>query len=89
MDDYPTMIHSAPDLMGEREPWMDDAACAEVGGDLWFPEKGGATKDAKTICAACPVREECLAYAIRNDEEHGIWGGVSRMERRRMRKDAA
>lgn len=89
MDDYPTMIHTAPDLVGEREPWMDDAACAEIGGDLWFPDKGGSTKDAKRICAGCDVREACLDYALRNDEGRGIWGGLSAQERRRLRKDAA
>ena len=89
MDDFPITLHSAPDLVGEREPWMDDAACAEVGGDLWFPEKGGSTKDAKRICGGCDVREQCLEYAIRTEQQFGIWGGVAARALRRMRKDAA
>jgi hypothetical protein len=36
--------------------------------------------------AECPVREECLEYALRNKEEHGIWGGASERQRRKMRK---
>jgi len=37
---------------------------------------------AKAVCAACPVRKECLTYALRTREPHGIWGGLSEVERR-------
>lgn len=89
MNDYPTMIHAAPDLTGEREPWMDSALCAETNPDAFFPEKGGSTKDAKRICGGCDVREACLEYALRTEQAHGVWGGVSARDRARMRKDAA
>jgi WhiB family redox-sensing transcriptional regulator len=39
---------------------------------------------AKAICAVCPVQVECLEYAIRTREPHGVWGGLSEMERRAM-----
>lgn len=67
------------------EPWMDDAACAEVDPELWFPEKGGSTVGAKRVCAACSVAAECLAYALEHEERFGIWGGLSERERRRLR----
>lgn len=75
-------------LMGLRDcpQWMDRALCAQVDGDLFFPEKGGSTKAAKTVCGLCEVREECLAYALANDERWGVWGGYSERERRRLRK---
>jgi WhiB family redox-sensing transcriptional regulator len=67
------------------EPWMADALCAEVGPEIFFPEKGGSTRDAKRVCAACDVRQQCLEYALRRDEHFGIWGGVSERDRRKMR----
>ena len=78
--------------MREREDWRQGASCAQVGGDLWFPEKGGTTLYAKRICAACPVRRQCLdeALALPNAEDQdGIRGGLSVRERRALRKAAA
>lgn len=75
------------------EPWVEDALCAQVGGDAWFPDKSGAhasdLRDAKAMCARCPVVEECLAYALRNKEQYGLWGGKSPNQRSRMLKKQA
>ncbi len=68
--------------------WQADALCAQVDPEAFFPEKGGSTRDAKRICAACDVRAECLEYALQNDERFGIWGGLSERERRRLRRGA-
>ena len=65
--------------------WMDDALCAQIGGDEWHPEKGGATRQALAVCWRCPVREECLEYALVNEVSFGIWGGVPDFERRKLR----
>ncbi len=84
-------------LADETAParWEDYAACAEVGSDSWFPEKGGSSAQAKAICAECPVREPCLAFALAhmgrrdpllNFGEWGIWGMTSRDERLEMRR---
>lgn len=73
-------------LLGTR-PWMDEALCAQVDTELFYPEKGGSTRNAKQTCMTCPVREECLTYALDNDEEHGIWGGLSVIERRRVAQE--
>lgn len=64
--------------------WYDDALCAQVGDDLWFPEKGGDTADAKAICRSCTVRAECLDYALATNQRFGIYGGVSERGRRRL-----
>lgn len=61
--------------------WMDWASCAEVGGDAWFPEKGGNATRAKAICRSCPVQAECLDYAEANNILSGVWGGLSETER--------
>jgi len=68
--------------------WQADALCAQTDPEAFFPEKGGSTRDAKKVCAACTVRSECLEYALANDERFGIWGGLSERERRRLRKRA-
>lgn len=69
----------------EPEPWTADAVCAQTDPEAWFPDKGGSTRAAKAICRSCPVIAECLAYALRNDERYGIYGGLSERERRRLK----
>lgn len=68
--------------------WQEQALCAQTDPEAFFPEKGGSTREAKAICAACEVREQCLSYAIENDERFGIWGGLSERERRRFKRNA-
>ncbi|WP_456946824.1 WhiB family transcriptional regulator [Geodermatophilus sp. SYSU D00697] len=67
------------------ESWRLDALCAETDPEAFFPEKGGSTREAKRVCAGCPVRSQCLEFALANDERFGIWGGLSERERRRLR----
>jgi WhiB family redox-sensing transcriptional regulator len=71
---------------GEELRWQDQASCLGMDPDLFFPERGASTRDAKAICAACPVRVDCLEYALANGEKFGIWGGMSERERRRVRR---
>ncbi|WDG18975.1 WhiB family transcriptional regulator [Microbacterium sp. Clip185] len=66
--------------------WQTDALCAQTDPEAFFPEKGGSTRDAKRICTTCDVRDECLEYALRNDERFGIWGGLSERERRKLKR---
>lgn len=64
--------------------WEDRALCRSVNADIFFAP--GATQEyrAKVVCDSCPVRWECLAYALRNRVEHGVWGGLTDRERRRV-----
>lgn len=67
--------------------WADLSLCARhPNPDLWFPERGASVQEAKAICRVCPVQAECLDHALRYGERHGIWGGRSERERRRMRR---
>jgi WhiB family redox-sensing transcriptional regulator len=68
------------------EGWRQDALCAETDPEAFFPDKGGSTREAKLVCRGCPVRGECLEYALANEERFGIWGGLSERERRRVRQ---
>ena len=72
----------------EALAWQSDALCAQTDPESFFPEKGGATREAKRICETCEVRSECLDYALENDERFGIWGGLSERERRKLRREA-
>lgn len=82
------MKRSAPDTATratERDlEWQDRAACATADPELFFPEQDSrSTREAKRICADCPVRVDCLTAAIANREEYGVWGGLTERERRR------
>ena len=73
----------------EDRSWQDQANCLGVDPDLFFPERGASTREAKEVCRGCVVREECLEYALTNGEKFGIWGGMSERERRRLRRARA
>jgi WhiB family redox-sensing transcriptional regulator len=68
--------------------WQDQALCAQTDPEAFFPEKGGSTREAKRICVGCEVKQECLEYALMQDERFGIWGGLSERERRRLKRKA-
>ena len=68
----------------EEPPWRQLALCAEVDSEIFFPERGGSTREAKKVCAKCEVRAECLEYALATHQRFGIWGGLSERERYRM-----
>lgn len=80
----------------EREDWVKDAACRgraikQESSHEFFPTKGehgftAATETALQLCARCPVKEECLDFAVRNGIEYGIFGGLTGRERRNIRK---
>jgi WhiB family redox-sensing transcriptional regulator len=76
--------------------WRDAGACATADPDLFFPfatataaAGAGQIEAARRICAGCQVRQQCLAFAVENQEAHGIWGGTTAEERARERKRPA
>ena len=73
-------------LTDEDMGWQDRASCLGMDPDLFFPERGASTREAKSICRACAVQVECLEFALANGEKFGIWGGMSERERRRIRR---
>ena len=77
------------DLAAEEGDWQDDANCLGVDPDLFFPERGASTREAKEVCRSCVVRLDCLEFALANGEKFGIWGGLSERERRRIRRQRA
>lgn len=63
------------------------AACRGMDTAMFFPHRGADCSAPKAVCARCDVRDECLEFALQNGERHGIWGGTSERERRRMRRE--
>jgi len=72
-------------LVGDRQ-WQDQANCLGVDPDLFFPERGASTREAKEVCRGCVVKQDCLEFALANGEKFGIWGGLSERERRKLRR---
>lgn len=77
---------------GENNDWMLRARCRGADPSEFFPSDGVGVEQAQRVCVDCPVRLECLEYALRHRIDHGVWGGCSERERRRIlkrRRDAA
>jgi WhiB family redox-sensing transcriptional regulator len=68
------------------ETWVDHAICSTTDPELFFPSSGDAAPQAKRICQVCPVRKQCLDYALKYHEPVGIWGGLSPRERMDFRR---
>ena len=66
-------------------PFLDDAACRGLDPELFYAEGNAAIAKAKTMCQACPVRRQCLEWAITR-EEFGVWGGTTARERAALRR---
>ena len=77
--------------------WFDGARCYGADPNLWFPTIGQTVTAAKAICNGddnnppCPALDDCAYYAtfVRPVKEEGVWGGLTRLERRALRRAAA
>lgn len=68
-------------------PWIEFAACRDVDPTVFFVDRGESVAEARAICNACPVRLNCLDHALTNSERHGIWGGLTEAERRKVKRE--
>ncbi|MFJ3189127.1 WhiB family transcriptional regulator [Streptomyces halstedii] len=71
--------------------WRTHAACRDEDPDLFFPigTTGPAlvqTEEAKAVCRGCPVRQQCLDWALENNQDAGVWGGLGETERRTLKR---
>lgn len=88
----------AKEKWDELSQAIDDAPvvvpCTNTDPDVWFSDRdsmdvhssASTIRTAKALCKMCPVKTLCLEYAILNDEQHGIWGGLSTQDRRKLKK---
>jgi hypothetical protein len=65
------------------------AACRGIGSGAFIVERARASAAAKTVCSVCPVRRECLAFALEDPQLQGVWGGTTARERAAMRRASA
>lgn len=94
----PRQHRAEPHNSGSRRSgsvaWRDDAACLDVGPELFFPI-GTAypavqqIAEAKVVCGRCPVAETCLEWATDSHQDNGVWGGMSSDERRTLKRRKA
>lgn len=68
----------------EAPAWIRDAACGGMDVNEFFPDGGAPSTRAVRVCNACPVRFECLGWALDNREEFGLWGGLTPSQRQRL-----
>lgn len=66
--------------------WMTRGTCRNEPPDRFFPSDGVGVDIARRLCATCPVQAPCLEYALVQRIDHGVWGGASERERRRILK---
>jgi WhiB family redox-sensing transcriptional regulator len=64
--------------------WMSQGKCRDYPAEIFFPRNGTGVITTQKICEGCPVINECLEYALENHVDHGVWGGKSERERRRL-----
>ncbi|WP_199039108.1 WhiB family transcriptional regulator [Glycomyces salinus] len=71
--------------------WRHQAVCRDEDPELFFPigDTGPAltqVEQAKSVCRRCPVTESCLQWALETGQDAGVWGGMSEMERRELKR---
>ena len=73
-------------LLVEAGDWVHRAACTGSDVAWFFGDSAADHAAAKAVCAGCEVSAECLSYALVNEEEWGVWGGLTTPERRARRR---
>ena len=68
------------------QDWRARAACRNSDVELFFPASEEGAGPAKAVCATCPVRHDCLEWALATRQHEGVWGGLTEAERRRLRR---
>ncbi len=76
------------DVYAASTSWRAQARCRGVSTEVFFPARGDnlSARVAQRICRGCPVRAECLEYALAAEERFGVWGGTSEHRRRELRR---
>ena len=80
------------EAMPKLPEWIADAPCSQADPELFFPEAHESRANvalAKRVCASCPVRQECLEWALDSGEKFGIYGGLTSTQRRKVLRQRA
>lgn len=79
-----TPVPTLDQLVPPAPAWQAQARCNETDPEAFYPERGGTNLAARGVCAECPVRAACLAWAVENGEKYGMWGGLSEAQRGKL-----
>ncbi|WP_420625178.1 WhiB family transcriptional regulator [Candidatus Poriferisodalis sp.] len=91
--DLPTLqvasVHepNGPGSESLASDWVTRRSCADTDPNVFFPSDGAGVIAAQKVCAECPVKDPCREYALANNITHGVWGGTSERQRRRILRD--
>lgn len=72
---------------GRGADWIRRRRCGDLDPNVFFPNDGAGVIAAQRVCAECPVKDACRDYALANNITHGVWGGTSERQRRRIQRD--
>ena len=73
----------------EERPWAVFATCRDRDSDVFFPVTHEAEVEAIRICQGCPVRMDCLEFALEAKIHFGVWGGLNEKQRRSLHRQIA
>jgi len=82
-------VPDLPDQVSPPDHWQELSACYGLDPEVFFPTTEEEAGLALSYCALCQVREVCLAWAVRNGERYGVWGGTTEQQRRRLIRQVA
>src|SRR5437762_1689260 len=92
MDPVPEIdidVRNLPKQVSPPDHWQDRSACYGLDPEVFFPTTEEEAGLALSYCGVCSVREMCLAWAVRNGERYGVWGGTTEQYRRRLMRTPA
>lgn len=76
-----------PTAIFDGDEWMQSGNCRHIDPDTFFPSDGQGVIEAQKVCEGCPAQAPCLEYALLHRIEHGVWGGASERQRRRILRE--
>ena len=82
-------VQELPEQVSPPDHWQERSACYGLDPEVFFPTTEEEAGLALSYCAVCEVREVCLAWAVRNGERYGVWGGTTEQHRRRLIRTVA
>jgi len=77
-------LRTLPTDPSPPDVWQEQAACYGINPDVFFPTSEEEAGPALAYCGACHIQEVCLAWAVKNGERYGVWGGLTEQQRRRL-----
>jgi WhiB family transcriptional regulator, redox-sensing transcriptional regulator len=82
-------VKNLPQQVSPPHHWQELSACYGLDPEVFVPTTEEEAGLALSYCSVCQVREVCLAWAVRNGERYGVWGGTTEQQRRRLIRQVA